>query len=72
MIGHYTSTGASVGPPLNSTHGSSKSTGTCFDASGNLFSAQLQANTVSKFSPGGSLTAATYGSATTRLPRVAL
>jgi hypothetical protein len=34
----------------------------CFDASGNLFSAQLQANTVSKFSPSGSLIAADFGS----------
>lgn len=60
-IGHYTNTGASVGPPLDSTHGTSKSTGMCFDSSGNLFSAQLQANTLSKFDPAGSLTAANFG-----------
>jgi streptogramin lyase len=62
MIGHYTNTGVSVGPLLDSTHGASKSTGMCFDSVGNLFSAQLQANTLSKFNPAGSLTAANFGS----------
>ena len=61
-IGHYTNAGVSVGPLLDSTHGASKSTGMCFDSSGNLFSAQFQANTLSKFNSAGSLTAANFGS----------
>jgi sugar lactone lactonase YvrE len=59
-IGHYTNTGLLI-ETLNSTHGSSKSAGMCFDGSGNLFSAQIQANTVSKFNPAGSLLAANFG-----------
>jgi hypothetical protein len=34
----------------------------CFDSSGNLFSTQSPANTVSKFSPSGALVAANFGS----------
>jgi streptogramin lyase len=59
-IGHYTNAGLLI-ETLDSTHGSTKSAGMCFDGSGNLFSTQFQANTVSKFNPGGSLLAANFG-----------
>jgi hypothetical protein len=59
-IGHYTNTGVLI-ETLDSTHATTKSTGMCFDGSGNLFSTQIQANTVSKFNPGGSLLAANFG-----------
>jgi streptogramin lyase len=61
LIGHYTNAGVLI-ETLDSTHGTSKSAGMCFDSSGNLFSAQVQANTVSKFNPSGSLAAANFGS----------
>jgi sugar lactone lactonase YvrE len=59
-IGHYTSSGNLV-ETLDSTHGTSKSTGMCFDASGNLIATERQANTVSQFDPAGSLVAANFG-----------
>jgi hypothetical protein len=62
MVGHYRSNGQLV-ETLDSGTMSAKSTGMCFDASGNLFSTQRQANTVSKFAADGSLVASHFGSA---------
>jgi hypothetical protein len=61
MVGHYTNLGRLI-ETLDSTTGSAKSTGMCFDFSGNLFSTQSPANTVSKFNPSGTLVAANFGS----------
>jgi sugar lactone lactonase YvrE len=60
MVGHYRSTGLHV-ETLDSMTGSAKSTGLCFDASGNLISTQLQANTISEFNADGSLAASHFG-----------
>src|SRR5438128_10235474 len=61
MVGHYRNDGVLV-ETLNSGTGSAKSTGMCFDASGNLFSTQMPANTISKFRADGSLIASHFGS----------
>jgi sugar lactone lactonase YvrE len=62
VVQHYTNTGHTRGTPMDSMTGSIKSTGMCFDASGNLFSTQLSANTVSKFSASGALISSHFGS----------
>jgi hypothetical protein len=66
-VAHYTNTGTLV-ETLNSTTGSLEGGGMCFDASANLFSTQFQSNTMSKFSPGGSLIAAQFGSSYNQHP----
>jgi hypothetical protein len=60
-VAHYSNTGVLI-ETLNSTTGSTDTTGMCFDAAGNLYSTQFQANTISKFSPSGALLAANFGS----------
>jgi len=60
-VAHYSNTGVLI-ETLNSTTGSASTAGMCFDASGNLYSTQFNANTISKFGPGGSLLAANFGS----------
>jgi hypothetical protein len=47
---------------LDSTTGSSETTGMCFDGSGNLFATMFSVSQVSKFSNTGALVAATFGS----------
>jgi hypothetical protein len=56
MVAHYSNTGVLI-ETLDSTTASTFTSGMCFDASGNLYSTQFNANTISKFSPGGSLLA---------------
>lgn len=60
LVAHYTAGGTFI-ENLDSTTGSSESTGMCFDAGGNLIATMFSANTVSKFSPTGALLAANFG-----------
>jgi hypothetical protein len=54
LINHYTPAGALV-EQLNTTTGTSLDTGMCFDQSGNLYTTNWIAGSVSKFSPTGAL-----------------
>ena len=47
---------------LETTSGSDEDTGMCFDASGNLYSTNFEANTMSKFDSNGNLLMASFGS----------
>jgi sugar lactone lactonase YvrE len=67
MVAHYSNTGVLI-ETLDSTTASTFTSGMCFDASGNLYSTQFNANTISKFSPGGSLLASHFGSGYTSAP----
>ncbi|MCW3027966.1 MAG: Bacterial Ig-like domain {group 1 [Solirubrobacterales bacterium] len=60
-IKHFDPKGALL-DTLDTTSGSAEDTGMCFDASGNLYATNFEANTMSKFDGSGNLVAASFGS----------
>ncbi len=60
-IGHFSPDGTLL-DTLDTTSGSSELTGMCFDQSGNLYTTNFEANSMSKFDKNGNLVAASFGS----------